>query len=153
MERQLDEALKVLGIPVDSDRETVTSAYRRLARATHPDVSPDPHAAERFAIVAAAYRLVSGRHQPGAAPADAFRGPPCIDGLVSALARVGTQPLRACGLRGRLGDSGPDPGGARLLRGVSPFGPARSWSRPPIVAGPVMVRRAQPEAGKQRRDG
>ena len=64
MDRQLDEALKVLAIPVDSDPETVTSAYRRLARATHPDVSPDPDAAEQFATVTAAYRLVSAVPRP-----------------------------------------------------------------------------------------
>ena len=64
MDRQLDGALKVLGIPAHSDRETVTSAYRRLARATHPDVSPDPEAAERFATVTAAYRLVSAAPHP-----------------------------------------------------------------------------------------
>src|SRR3954454_2278744 len=59
MERQLAEALKVLGIPADSDHQRVTDAYRRLARMTHPDVSPDPEAAERFATLTAAYRLVS----------------------------------------------------------------------------------------------
>ena len=58
MDGRLDEALKVLGIPAGSDHETVASAYRRLARATHPDVSPEPDAAARFAAVTAAYRVV-----------------------------------------------------------------------------------------------
>ena len=73
MDKQLEEALQVLGIPADSDRETVTGAYRRLARATHPDVSPNPDAAERFATVAAAYRLVSGVPGPRITPSGAPR--------------------------------------------------------------------------------
>lgn len=64
MEWQLSAALKVLGIPADSDREQVTNAYRRLARVTHPDVSPAPDAAEQFATVTAAYRLVSASSRP-----------------------------------------------------------------------------------------
>src|SRR5690242_13936506 len=59
MESRRDEAFGVLGIPADSDQNAVVHAYRRLARATHPDVSNDPDAADRFATVAAAYQLVS----------------------------------------------------------------------------------------------
>jgi len=46
----------VLGLAADVDRHQVTRAYRRLARATHPDVSPSPDAAARFAAVTNAYR-------------------------------------------------------------------------------------------------
>ena len=59
MDRRRVEAFGVLGIPADSDRDAVVHAYRSLARATHPDVSDDPDAADRFATVAAAYQLVS----------------------------------------------------------------------------------------------
>jgi DnaJ-class molecular chaperone len=52
----LEDAWAVLGLGADADRDQVTSAYRRLARATHPDVSPTPDAAARFAAVAHAYR-------------------------------------------------------------------------------------------------
>ena len=52
----LEAALAVLGLAAGADRDQVTSAYRRLARATHPDVSPTPDAAARFAAVANAYR-------------------------------------------------------------------------------------------------
>lgn len=58
------EAFRVLGIPPDSDQDVVARAYRRLARGTHPDVSHDPDAADRFATIAAAYRLAS--HGPAA---------------------------------------------------------------------------------------
>lgn len=59
MDEHRSEAFRVLGIPTDSDREAIAQTYRRLARACHPDVSNDPGAAERFAAVAAAYRLLS----------------------------------------------------------------------------------------------
>ena len=123
MDRQLDEALGVLGIPAGSDRETVTSAYRRLARATHPDVSPDPDAAERFAAVLAAYRLVSGA--PNLGPRLPARSQRADDGAARP----------------------PEPGRARQRLGSWPETHAGSWRRPPIVAGPVMVHRAQPDAG------
>jgi curved DNA-binding protein CbpA len=126
MEKQLEEALQVLGIPADSDRRTVTGAYRRLARATHPDVSPNPDAAERFATVAAAYRLVSGVPEPGH--------------HVRRRSEDLTDPR-----------STPASGGARFLLGAWPVRPAGPWYRPPIVAGPVVVRGVQPDGGS--RDG
>ena len=105
MDRQLDEALRVLGIPADSDRETLTSAYRARARATHPDVSPEPDAAEQFAAVTGAYRALSAAGDPGPRSRHASDAEPEV--------------------RPRLGQW-----------------PAASWRRPPIVAGPVMVRGA-----------
>jgi hypothetical protein len=52
----LRAAWAVLGLAADADRDQVTRAYRRLARATHPDVSPSPDAAARFAAIGNAYR-------------------------------------------------------------------------------------------------
>ena len=52
----LGAAWGVLGLAADADRVQVTRAYRRLARVTHPDVSPNPDAAARFAAIANAYR-------------------------------------------------------------------------------------------------
>lgn len=60
-------ARRLLGVPADSDPAAVAQAYRRLARATHPDVSADPEAAKKFAALAAAYRLLSAA--PPAPPA------------------------------------------------------------------------------------
>jgi len=154
MNDQLDEALNVLGIPADSSRETVTSAYRRLARATHPDVSPDPDAAERFATVAAAYRVVSGvpapephlRLHPRAHPED---GPASTYSFLrwSTSAANLYEPADFADDQSMPAVS--DPAGGYLL-GV-PLGPARSWRRPPIVAGPVVVRKVQPDAGRRSR--
>jgi hypothetical protein len=110
MEGQVKEALEVLGIPADSDRQRVTDAYRRLARLTHPDVSSAPDAAERFAMVTAAYRLLT------AAFVDA-RNP------------------------------GQEPASESV---VSPRFGARVQGRPPIVAGPVILRPAQGNDGADR---
>lgn len=66
MNRRAVEAFQLLGIPRDSDRDTIAHAYRRLARAVHPDVSAETDAAERFANLAEAYRIAttSPAHQP-----------------------------------------------------------------------------------------
>ena len=124
MDRQLDEALKVLGIPADSDRETVASAYRRLARATHPDVSPDPDAAERFAIVTAAYRVVCPDvTSPGRVPGRSRR---TARHRRTAFLHWPAPPpnlYQPVDFAWRLGDPAPDPGGARLLSGCRRSGP------------------------------
>jgi hypothetical protein len=58
MDPGLEAAWAVLGLAADADRDQVTRAYRRLALSTHPDVSPSPDAAARFAAVTNAYRRV-----------------------------------------------------------------------------------------------
>ena len=66
------EAFQLLGIPRDSDRDTIAHAYRRLARAVHPDVSAEADAAERFANLADAYRIATTApaHQPAVLAGD-----------------------------------------------------------------------------------
>ena len=59
MNRRDVEAFELLGIPRDSDRDTIAHAYRRLARTVHPDVSTDAEASERFANLADAYRIAT----------------------------------------------------------------------------------------------
>lgn len=49
-------ALALLGLPGGAARAEITRAYHRLARATHPDVCPEPDAAQRFAQLNRAYR-------------------------------------------------------------------------------------------------
>lgn len=58
MDPGLQAAWAVLGLAADADRDQVTRAYHRLALSTHPDVSPRPDAAARFAAVTNAYRRV-----------------------------------------------------------------------------------------------
>jgi curved DNA-binding protein CbpA len=132
MAQRLEEALRVLGIPADSDPEHVAEAYRRLARATHPDVSADPDAAARFATLASAYRLVSATARSERSEHSADR--PHARGMSSR-----TDPPTDVGSGLRTGF-----GRARPLGAVSPYLRA-GRDRPPIVAGPVLVRRFRSE--------
>jgi len=58
-------AMRLLGVDEASDRDAVKRAYRRLARALHPDLQPGADAARRhtlerrFAEVTAAYELLA----------------------------------------------------------------------------------------------
>jgi molecular chaperone DnaJ len=50
---------KILGVAADADAKTITKAYRKLARDSHPDTHPgDPKAEERFKEVSSAYDVV-----------------------------------------------------------------------------------------------
>jgi curved DNA-binding protein CbpA len=52
-------ALEVLELEVDAGTEDIKLAYRRFAKASHPDVSPgDAEAAKRFHAVQAAYDVL-----------------------------------------------------------------------------------------------
>jgi curved DNA-binding protein len=57
-EAELD-LYRVLGVPRDADAADITRAYRRQARAWHPDVAPQVSgAAARFRAVAEAYQVL-----------------------------------------------------------------------------------------------
>ena len=47
--------VSALGLGPGASRGDITRAYRRLALLTHPDVSGDPAAAQRFASLTEAY--------------------------------------------------------------------------------------------------
>lgn len=49
----------VLGVSATADRDQIRSAFRRLAREHHPDLSAAPEADERFREVVEAYRTLS----------------------------------------------------------------------------------------------
>jgi hypothetical protein len=51
----------LLGLAAGASASEIRSAYRRLARQLHPDVNPDPAAADRFKRITQAYDLLSGR--------------------------------------------------------------------------------------------
>ena len=53
----------VLGLEADATLDSIKSAYRRLAMRWHPDRNADPHAAEHFQMVQAAYELLSRQFQ------------------------------------------------------------------------------------------
>ncbi len=50
---------EVLGVPRSATQEDIQRAYRRLARTYHPDLNPDPAAAERFKEITEAYNVLS----------------------------------------------------------------------------------------------
>ncbi len=58
--RSRDEmhALAVLELEADAGFEEIRTAYRRLAKANHPDVAPGEEAARRFQAIQAAYDLL-----------------------------------------------------------------------------------------------
>lgn len=50
---------EILGVPREADGRAIKSAFRRLARELHPDVSDHPEAQERFREAAEAYEVLS----------------------------------------------------------------------------------------------
>ena len=50
---------RVLCVPADVDAPALKTAYRRMARQTHPDVNKEPDAAEQFRRVQAAYDVLA----------------------------------------------------------------------------------------------
>src|SRR3954463_3332228 len=57
--REEMKALDVLGVETDATSEQIKAAYRRLAKANHPDAAPgDAEAATRFQQVQAAYEVL-----------------------------------------------------------------------------------------------
>lgn len=62
-------ALAALGLGADASPRDIVSAYRRLARSSHPDTAPELVAGPAFADIAAAYRFLTADahttpHQP-----------------------------------------------------------------------------------------
>ncbi len=53
----------ILGVPRDATADDIKRAYRKLARQYHPDVNPDPAAAEKFKDINAAYEVLSDDHK------------------------------------------------------------------------------------------
>jgi len=53
------DALAALELEADVDFAAVKAAYRRLAKANHPDVAPGAEAAQRFRAVQAAYEVLN----------------------------------------------------------------------------------------------
>lgn len=50
---------KILGVSEDADKKAVKTAYRRLARKFHPDVSKEANAEAQFKEVSEAYEVIS----------------------------------------------------------------------------------------------
>ncbi|MEV4328098.1 DnaJ domain-containing protein, partial [Microbispora rosea] len=50
---------EILGVPRTADQDEIQRAYRKLARAYHPDVNKSPDAEDRFKEVSEAYEVLS----------------------------------------------------------------------------------------------
>ena len=61
----LRDPYRVLGVPDDAAPEEIKLAYRRLTKATHPDVNPAKDAAETFRRVNAAYEILADPERRG----------------------------------------------------------------------------------------
>jgi molecular chaperone DnaJ len=59
----LSDHYEVLGVSRQATEDEIKKAYRKLARELHPDVNPDPSAAERFKLVTHAYEVLSDASQ------------------------------------------------------------------------------------------
>ena len=55
----MDDLYKRLGVTAKASQKEIRSAYRRLARDKHPDVSKSPDSAAQFARITEAYKVLS----------------------------------------------------------------------------------------------
>lgn len=56
-----EDPYKLLGVSPKASEAEIRKAFRALAKELHPDVNPDPKAAERFKKINAAYTLLSDK--------------------------------------------------------------------------------------------
>jgi curved DNA-binding protein CbpA len=116
---------QLLGVAREASREEITQAWRRRARAEHPDSHPgDTAAPARFRVLAEAYQVLS-------------------------------DPARRAAYDRVLGDGRPAPGvpapgirvPVRYPGGPRGAGPRAGAAGPPLRAGPVRVDGAYPVPG------
>ena len=60
---ELKDYYAIMGVKPTDDLKTIKTAYRRLARKYHPDVSKEPDAEARFKEVAEAWEVLSDEHR------------------------------------------------------------------------------------------
>lgn len=74
--RDVDDPFALLGLTADASSDELTAAYRKAAKAWHPDRRPGPEAAEQMARINAAYDAARAalahperEHRPAPGPA------------------------------------------------------------------------------------
>ncbi len=55
---EIEDLYSILGVRRDATDEEIRGAYRKAARTHHPDVSSDPDAEKKFALVSKAYSVL-----------------------------------------------------------------------------------------------
>jgi curved DNA-binding protein len=124
---------RILGVPRNASQDEIQQAYRRLARAYHPDVNHDPEAEERFKDVSEAYDVLSdpqARRRYDAFGADFRQVPEDVDPDAWNRARAGAGRAGRAGRAGGGGEPGFGFGGVDLddlLGGVFGGRAGRSW--------------------------
>lgn len=88
----VEDLYRTLQVDPSADLETIRAAYRRLARAYHPDLNPRPEAAVRMRAINAAYAVLSDpaqraaydarRYLPRAQPVRVSNQPPRVRPVV-----------------------------------------------------------------------
>jgi curved DNA-binding protein CbpA len=128
---------QVLGINTDAGGADIARAYRRLARAVHPDSRPgDPAAADQFRVLSDAYGLLSDPARRAAYDHQLAPGP----------ARPPAPPGSRGPDRWVPRSAGPDLRPARpAVRSWAPGGPVRGAA---LRAGPVHIQPYAPAAGE-----
>ncbi|MDX3852739.1 J domain-containing protein [Streptomyces sp. AK02-01A] len=131
----------VLGVRPTASAAEITSAYRRLVRAFHPDVSPDrSESDDRFAAASAAYETLRDPVLRAAYDAQRAGRDPATRPARAVPVRVGeARPSRATDMTVRPLTSG---GAAFLRAGPTRMGPSADEScdsRPPLLRGWVLV--------------
>jgi curved DNA-binding protein len=111
---------EILGVPRTASQDDIQRAYRKLARAHHPDISQDPGAEERFKDISEAYDVLSDpetRRRYDAFGPDFRQVPPGTDPDAWARARAGARAGAGAGAGRRAGSGGPRGGGFRPADG------------------------------------
>ncbi len=128
---QEPDLYQVLGVPREASREQIAHAWRRRARAEHPDSRPaDDTAPDRFRLLAHAYEVLSDPDRRAAYDRSLGHRPPGPKG--PAASRIRVKPPQA-------GVTPPQAGGPP--RPARPGGrrPGARITGPPLWAGPVRV--------------
>jgi hypothetical protein len=130
------EALALLGLPGDASARDITQAYRRLAKATHPDRT------SAAALPATADRVVTDSPHEFALLAEAYH----------ALAATPESPPPEPSPSGRTSPPGPlTTAGAVSIPVRVRNPPEEQPERPPIIAGPVHITPSLPPKATPRR--